>query len=109
MIKQGASDSETGSLGYRFHQTQRPEVGFKIIEKAPARLTADLYTVMREWKGQKQALDYLNKAVPSNMRLQLGMALYRKGVYEVILTGLDKSVAIKPAKGWELLDGVIVC
>jgi hypothetical protein len=104
LIKQGASDSEIGSLGYRFHQTQRPEVGFKIIQKAPARLTAerleqivDLYKVMREWKGQKQALDYLNKAVPSNMRLQLGMALYRKGVYEVILTGLDKSVAIKPA------------
>jgi hypothetical protein len=75
LIMQGASKSEITSLGYRLHQIQRPEVGFKIIQKAPARLSmerleqiVDLYKVMRDWKGRKQALDYLNKAVPSNMR-----------------------------------------
>jgi tetratricopeptide (TPR) repeat protein len=104
LIKQGASKSEITSLGYRLHQIQRPEVGFKIIQKAPARLTmerleqiVDLYKVMRDWKGRKQALDYLNKAVPSNMRLQLAMVLYKKGLFDVILTELDESVAIKPA------------
>lgn len=96
LIEQGATAWEIGALGFHFRYKNRPEITYKIIEKAPAQRTmvqleriVDIYKVLREWKGEEEALEYLNKAVRPQMRMPLVMVLFKDGMFDLILTELN--------------------
>jgi len=105
LIKNGATNWEVSSLGYRLQQNQRPEVGFKIIQKIKVQGTMlrlekiiDLYKILKEWRGgEEEALDYMRKAVPPNLRAPLAIVLYKEGLFDLILTEIDDSIEFKPA------------
>ena len=82
LIMYGASNWEVSSLGFRLQQNQRPQAGFRIIQKTKAQgtmlrleKTVGLYKILNEWKGEEEARDYLRKAVPPNLREPLAMVL----------------------------------
>lgn len=105
LIEHGASDREINNLGLCFHRRNRSEIAFKIIRKAPARQTMErmeqcvnLYMVLRKWKGEESALEYLNKAIPPQNRLQMSMVLYNKGIFDVILTDFNDPGSCAPSE-----------
>lgn len=98
LIKHGATPWEIRSLGARFHSQKRPEVAFRIIQKTDVQEQGSverlqksvcMYEVLKDWKGQEEAIKYLRKATPEHMKMQLTILLSRSGLFDLVLTELS--------------------
>ena len=97
LIKHGATPWEIASIAFYFEQKKRPEVAYRVLQAASnqpqtsmERLekSADIYRVLKNWKGKEEALNYLQNAVPVQMRGPLEMVLFKVGLFDLILTEL---------------------
>lgn len=105
LIKHGATPWEVSSLGFRFHWKKRSEIAHMMMQKAAAsqgntmerlETNVSIYQVLKDWKGEKEALEYLHKAVPGEMRGPLTMVLYKQGLFGPILMELENPDAFPP-------------
>jgi tetratricopeptide (TPR) repeat protein len=91
----GAGTWELQSLAMRISKYNRPEAAYRILQKVDVQGTmlqlekkVNIYKVLQKSRGQDDALKYLNKAVPQNLRGHLTMVLYDDGLFEAVLDNL---------------------
>ncbi|MFQ6078884.1 MAG: tetratricopeptide repeat protein, partial [Thermodesulfobacteriota bacterium] len=105
LIKHGATPWEIRTLASRFHHKKRYEVAFRILQKADLQeqvsmerlqKNVDMYKVLKDWKGQEEAIKYLHKATPEHLKVQLTMLLYKSGLFDLILTELSDPQTYPP-------------
>jgi tetratricopeptide (TPR) repeat protein len=108
LIKHGAAPWEIRSLGFRFHHKKRPDVALGIIQKTDVQEQVSgerlqksicMYEVLRDWKGQEEAIKYLRKSTPDHLKPMLTGLLGKSGLFELILTELSDPQGYPPRYG----------
>ena len=87
----GVDNWQIHALGARFARRKRYDVALKIFElvkdnRVMFRLEGlfDAYTVMRQWKGGKEAKEWLLERVPDREKDMTGMVIIKRGEFDLM-------------------------
>jgi tetratricopeptide (TPR) repeat protein len=103
LMAQGTPSAEIQRLAFTFEKESRPDIAFQLLRKSAPRGTMEqlesnvhIYEVLEKWKGDQEAIKYLQQTVPAQLRAPLVMVLFKRGLFDLILIETQNPAAYPP-------------